>query len=39
MISIGQIIALVVCVGVLVAIPKIVSHYAPKEYKENESAA
>ena len=39
MISIWQIIALVVCVGVLVAIPKIVSHYAPKEYKKNDSEA
>jgi len=39
MISIGQIIALAVCVGILVAIPKIVSHYAPKEYKKKENAA
>jgi hypothetical protein len=34
MITIGQIIALVISVGILVAIPKIVSKYAPKEYKK-----
>ena len=32
--TIGQIIALVVCVGIMVAIPKIVSKCAPKEYKQ-----
>lgn len=33
MVTIWQIVALVVAVAVLVAIPKIVSHFAPKEYK------
>ena len=35
MISIGQIIALAVCVGALVALPKVISKYAPKEYKKS----
>jgi len=33
MVTIGQVIALIICVGVLVAVPKIISKFAPKEYK------
>ena len=35
MVSVGQIIALVVVVAILVAIPKVISKYAPKEYKKS----
>jgi len=30
MISIGQIIALVICVGALVALPKVITHFGQK---------
>lgn len=35
MVSVGQIIALVVAVAILVTIPKVISKYAPKEYKKS----
>ena len=35
MVSVGQIIALAVVVAILVAIPKVISKYAPKEYKKS----
>jgi len=38
MISIGQIIALVVCVGVLIAIPKVITYYGQKNFKKETAA-
>ena len=38
MISIGQIIALVVCVGVLIAIPKVITYYGQKNFKKETDA-
>jgi hypothetical protein len=37
MITIGQIITLVVCVSVLVALPKVITHYGQKNYKKEAS--
>jgi hypothetical protein len=37
MITIGQIIALVVCVSILVALPKVITHYGQKNNKKEAS--
>ena len=34
MISVGQIIALVICVAALVALPKVITHFGQKNYKK-----
>ncbi len=38
MISIGQAIALVVCVGALVALPKVITHFGQKNNDKVETA-
>jgi hypothetical protein len=38
MISIGQIIALAVCVGALVALPKVITHFGQKNNDKVETA-
>ena len=38
MISIGQVIALVVCVGALVALPKVIAHFGQKNNDKVETA-
>ena len=34
MISVGQIIALAVCVGALMALPKVITYFGQKNYKK-----